>query len=303
LRTNFIVGFWHLSDPKISLASLASMFLGASLAAADGAIDYGWLAVTVLGILTVEVAKNASGEVYDFDSGADQAVKPADRSPFSGGKRVIVDGLLTRGQTIGIAIGSYAVAVAIGATLFAKREPTVLWLGVVGVALAFFYHAPPLRLVYRGFGEAAVALCYGPLITGGTYLVQRGILPPHVIAVSAPLGLLIAAFLIANEFPDAETDAVAGKRTLVVRLGRSWAGRLHAECVVAAFAILLVLPSFGVARGVWLGVLGALPAHASALRLLAGPTKTARVIPAQKNALLAFVLLALGTGLGALWIR
>jgi 1,4-dihydroxy-2-naphthoate octaprenyltransferase len=222
-RSNIGAGFWRLADPKISLASIAAMGLGTALAAAAGPIHLGWLLATVAGILAVEVAKNASGEIFDFDSGADLAVRPEDRSPFSGGKRVLVDALLTRGQTMAIAGAGYTAAITIGLVIAAFREPAVTGIGLAGIACAFLYHGPPLRLSYRGFGEAAVALCYGPLIVGGTYLVQRGSIPREVWLVSAPLGLLIAAFLIANEFPDAAADRSAGKRTLVVRLGRRWA--------------------------------------------------------------------------------
>jgi hypothetical protein len=52
--------------------------------------------------------------------------------------------------------------------------------------------------------------------------------------------------------------------------------------------------------GVWLGLIGAIPAAAAARRLLASPEDTARIIPAQRNTLLAFVLLALGSGIGDL---
>lgn len=131
-------GVWRLIDPKISLASLASMFVGACAAARDGPLDCGWLGLTVLGILALEAAKNASGEVVDFDSGTDRAVAPEDRSPFSGGKRVLVDGLLTRGQTKGVALAGYAMGGAIGLAIVLAREPGVLWLGVAGVGLAFF---------------------------------------------------------------------------------------------------------------------------------------------------------------------
>ena len=85
-RGDFFAGFWRLADPKISLASMASMLLGACAAALDGPLAPGWLALTVAGIFFLEVAKNASGEVVDWDSGTDQAVAPEDRSPFSGGK-------------------------------------------------------------------------------------------------------------------------------------------------------------------------------------------------------------------------
>ncbi len=169
---DFISGFWRLADPKISLASMASIFLGACAAAAAGAIDFSWLAVTVIGVFAIEVAKNAWGEIFDFDSGADLAIAPEDRSPFSGGKRVLVDGLLTRGQTIAISAVSYAIGITAGLAIVLWREPAVFWIGVLGVFCAFFYHAPPAKLSYRGLGELAVAICYGPLVCVGSYLVQ-----------------------------------------------------------------------------------------------------------------------------------
>ena len=143
---SFGAGFWRLADPKISLASFAPLFLGAAAAPAGGPLHWGWLAVTVAGIFALEVAKNASGEVFDYDSGTDLAIRPEDRSPFSGGKRVLVDGLLSRGETWAIAVAGYALSVAAGLGIVAFREPRVLWIGLAGVACAYFYHAPPLRL-------------------------------------------------------------------------------------------------------------------------------------------------------------
>ena len=151
-RANARLGLWHLADPKISLASAASMLLGASAAAVGGPLHLGWLALTALGIFAIEVAKNASGEVFDFDSGADPGVAPEDRSPFSGGKRVLVDGLLTRRQTIVVAAAGYAIGILIGLSIVICREPRVLWLGLGGIACAYAYHAPPARLSYRGLG-------------------------------------------------------------------------------------------------------------------------------------------------------
>ena len=100
MAENFGLGLWRLADPKISLASMASLFLGACASAATGPLHWGWLAFTVLGIFCIEVAKNASGEIFDFDSGADPGVAPEHLTPFSGGKRVLVEALLTRSQTI-----------------------------------------------------------------------------------------------------------------------------------------------------------------------------------------------------------
>jgi 1,4-dihydroxy-2-naphthoate polyprenyltransferase len=298
--TTLGAGIWRLADPKISLASMASMVLGAAAAAHDGPLAWGWLALTVFGIFCIEVGKNASGELFDFDSGADLAVAPEDRSPFSGGKRVLVDRLLTREQTTLIAVAAYAAGASAGLIITDAREPRVLWLGLLGMALAYFYHAPPLRLSYRGLGEAAVALCYGPLICAGTYLVQRGRMRGEVVLLALPLGLLIAAFLLINEFPDAAADRGAGKRTLVVRLGRKEAARVYAGIVTAAFAALALLPLAGLPGGVVLGLVAVPFGAAAARRLLRDPEVTARVVPAQGLTLACFVLAAAASAAGLL---
>lgn len=294
-------GFWRLADPKISLASFASMFLGACAAAATTPLHFGWLAVTVLGIFAIEVAKNASGEIFDWNSGNDQAVREQDRSPFSGGKRVLIDNLLTKKQTVGIALACYLLGSLAGLSIVMWREPRVLWLGVVGVALAFFYHAPPFKLSYRGLGELAVAATYGPIICAGTYLVQRGTISTEVIFVSSLLGILIGAFLLINEFPDYDADQSADKRTIVVRLGRKTASRVFAGIVAIPFVVLLILPFLNFPFTLWLGFVAAVPAYSAVKRLLANPENTGQVIPAQAGTLLTFLLFALGTGAGFLF--
>jgi 1,4-dihydroxy-2-naphthoate octaprenyltransferase len=297
---DFWAGFWRLADPKITLASMSSLFLGACFALKDGPLSIAWLAATVLGIFFIEVAKNASGEIFDFDSGTDLAVKEEDRSPFSGGKRVLVDGLLTRGQTKAIAVAAYALGVASGLAIVAFRQWNVVWLGMAGVGLAYFYHAPPLKLSYRGLGELAVALCYGPLIAVGTYLVQRGNVRAGIVWASVPLGLMIGAFLWVCEFPDYLADREAGKRNLVVRLGRIRASRAFALLVASAVASILLLPLAGLPRTVTLGAVSAIPAWMAARRLLINPEYTHQIIPAQVLTLAAFLITALGCGLGAI---
>jgi 1,4-dihydroxy-2-naphthoate polyprenyltransferase len=294
-------GISRLIDPKITMASMASLFLGTAAAWAAGPIVVEWLLLTVAGIFFLEVAKNASGEIVDFESGADRGVAPEDMSPFSGGKRVLVEGLLTRKATGAIAIAGYALTAGVGLAIVLGREPRVLAFGLIGTALAYGYHAGPLRLSYRGLGESAVTLCYGPLIACGTYLVQRGRVTPTVFLVSLPLGLLIGAFLWINEFPDFRADREAGKRTLVVRLGRPAAARGFAAIVGVAFALMALLPLSGLPRSVWLGALGLPFAVAAARRLLRDPETTARIVPAQGWTLLAFLGYAAGAGIGLGW--
>jgi 1,4-dihydroxy-2-naphthoate octaprenyltransferase len=297
-RGSLGAGIWRVADPKITLASVASMLVGAGAAAWQGPIAWPWLALTVIGIFCVEAAKNASGEIFDWDSGADQGIREDERSPFSGGKRVIVDGLLTRIETAAVAGAFYFIAIGVGLTIAIVREPDVVWLGMLGVALAFFYHAPPLRLAYRGLGELAVAIAYGPVIAAGTYLVQRGTLDTPVVVATLPLGVAVGAFLWINEFPDARADEAAGKRTLVVRLGRPRAARVFAAIVAVGYAGVALLPLAGLPMTLWLGLIGLPPGIAAARRLIRHPETTRELVPAQGWTLLSFVGMAAGLAAG-----
>lgn len=299
---SFGQGLWRLADPKVSLASFASLTLGFGAAAGDGKgpLAWGWFALTVGGIFCLEVAKNASGEIVDYDSGTDLSVAPEDRSPFSGGKRVLVDQLLSRSQTAWIAAVAYALGCAAGLVIVALREPMVLALGAIGVALAWSYHGWPFRLAYRGLGELAVGLCYGPLIAAGTYLVQRGELDLPRLLPALPLGLLITAFLWINEFPDHDADRRAGKRNLVVRLGKQRAARAYVVLLAVALGLALALPLFGTAPGAWLGLVALVPAWRAAKIITRPNADTRQLIPAQALTLICFLVYAVGAAIG-LW--
>ncbi|MEP5763529.1 MAG: prenyltransferase [Halieaceae bacterium] len=301
-KLNFPAGLWRLADPKISITSVAAMAIGAALAYRDGSTPWGWLALTLLALFCFEVAKNAWGDVIDFDSGTDLAVKPEDRTDFSGGKRVLVDELLTRRQTWSIAIVFGAAGALLGMLIVLGREPGLFWLGLAGVLLAWSYHGPPLQLAYRGLGELDVALCYGPLISMGTYVVCTQGYNSDVIWASLPLGLFIAAFLWVNEFPDFEADRSVGKNNLVVRLGRHRASRLLPVIYLLASLILLgacALEHLPPAAA--LGLVALLPATAACSWIWREPDSFYRHKPVQPMALLAFVILAAGIAVGTIY--
>jgi len=301
MNARFWAGLRHLTDLRITLpTSLASIYLGVAVSASDGPISAFWLAVTVLAFFAVEVAKEAWGDIFDYDTGDDLAVAPTDRTRFSGGDRVLVDHLLSHRQASGIAVVFALAGLALGATIVLWREPSALWIGILGFGLAWSYNGPPLRLSYRGFGELDVAVCYGPLIALSTYLIQAHRLSWEVFWLSLPLGITIAAFLWVNEFPDFDADRTTSKRNLVVRLGRGTAARVLPLPYLAALAILVTLPSVGLPRTVWLAALFVPPATYACFHAWRAPDTFYRSKPVQPAALLAFLLYSLGAGTGVL---
>lgn len=300
MTSDFWKGFWRLADPKISLTSAAAIYIGVSVAAVDGPVSWTWLALMLLAFFAVEVAKNAWGDIYDYDSGVDLAVSAEDRTQFSGGKRVLVDALLTRRQTWGMAIGFGLAGILIGVAIVLFREPHALWIGLVGFAIGWSYHGPPFRLVYRGWGEAIVVLIYGPIISLAAYLIQAHQLSWQVFWLSLPLGIVIGAFLWVNEFPDYRADRSGGKRNLVVRLGRHRASRVLPLIYLAAFLLLAAMPLTGLPLAVWLGGLAAIPAAYASYQVWRRPETFHRNRPVQAAALVTFLAYSAGAGTGVL---
>jgi 1,4-dihydroxy-2-naphthoate octaprenyltransferase len=299
MSKQFSVGFWRLADPKISITSAASMAIGAALAARDASISWWWLLLMGLAMFCMEVAKNGWGDVYDYDSGTDLAVKPEDRTSFSGGKRVLVDNILSRKQAWAITLLFCAAGLALGAAMVFLREPSLFWIGTVALIAGWSYHGPPLQLAYRGLGELDVVLCYGPLIAMATYALLTHQYSADVFWASLPLGLFIAAFLWVNQFPDYEADRSVGKNNLVARLGKQRASRVLPLIFLLALVILVLtvkanaLPAFAL-----LGFAGAIPAAVAVWWTWQDPITFYRQHPVQPMALLAFVLLSAGISTG-----
>ena len=59
----------------------------------------------------------------------------------------------------------------------------------------------------------------------------------HVLAASVACGLVVDALLLVNNFRDRDTDRVANKQTLVVRIGPDATLWLYLSCGVVACAI------------------------------------------------------------------
>lgn len=227
-------------------ATFVPVLLGIAIAAREGWFDLLTAVLTVIGAACVQLGLNVANDVFDTVQGADDAnVTP---TQFSGGSRVIQYGLVSLRRMAGLSAAFYVAAGVIGLVLLALRgSPALLVIGVVGFIVSVGYTAPPLKLVYRGLGEVAVAAGFGPLMLLGAFVVQsRGALSWEPVVASLPVALLVALILYVNEIPDRRGDARVGKRTLPVRLSPSAVIAGYRAAAAAAYVILVG----GVALGV-----------------------------------------------------
>jgi 1,4-dihydroxy-2-naphthoate octaprenyltransferase len=220
--------------------TIVPVVLGVAIAAQQGWFDLLTAVLTVIGASLVHLGLNVANDVFDTAQGADDAnVTP---TQFSGGSRVIQYGLVSFRQMAGLSAALYVLGGGIGLVLLAiAGSPALLVIGILGIVISLGYTAPPLKFVYRGLGEIAVAIGFGPLMLVGAYVVQsRGALSWEPFVASLPIALLIALILYVNEIPDRRGDARAGKRTLPVRLTKPTVIAIYRAAAAAAFASVVV---------------------------------------------------------------
>ncbi|HEX3264926.1 MAG TPA: prenyltransferase [Candidatus Limnocylindrales bacterium] len=242
VRPRLSAGWLFLRATRLPFlsATIVPVVVGIAVAAAHGTFDLLTAILTIIGAAFVQLGLNVANDVFDTLQGADDANVTPTR--FSGGSRVIQYGLVSLRQMASIATIFYLGAAAVGLVLLALRgSAALLFIGVIGIIVSLAYTAAPLKLVYRGLGEIAVAVGFGPLMVVGAYVVQtRGELSWEPFVVSIPIALLVALILYVNEIPDRRGDARAGKRTLPVRYSRHAVVRGYDAAAVLAYATVLV---------------------------------------------------------------
>lgn len=119
---------------------------------------------------------------------------------------------------------------------------TSLWwllaVGAIAIIAAWFYTGGKSPYGYAGLGELAVFVFFGLVATIGTSFIQVGDFEFNSIAGGIAAGLFAAAVLMVNNIRDLETDKLAGKKTLAVRLGKSLSTAIFIAMIWLPFVIL-----------------------------------------------------------------
>lgn len=164
---------------------------------------------------------------------------------------------------------------ALSLMLAAALGPLVLTAAIFGLALAWAYSAPPLRLKRNGWwGNSAVALCYEglPWITGAAVIAGSGVPEGRVFALALLYSAGAHGIMTLNDFKSIEGDRRLGIGSLPARLGPERAVRVACVFMAVPQALVVALlfawgrPLHGLAVGVLLAAQIALM-----LRLLQRP--------------------------------
>lgn len=166
--------------------------------------------------LLVQIGTNFANDYFDFIKGADTVKRV-------GPRRAVAAGLIAPRRMLAATWLVLGLAFAIGLLLVREGGWLLLPIGIVSILCALAYTGGPFPLGYNGLGDLFVFIFFGLVAVDTTFYVQTGHITPDVTPCAAAIGLLAANILVANNYRDAETDAGAGKKTLVVRFGRRFA--------------------------------------------------------------------------------
>lgn len=231
-RNRIVLWIKELRVPFLSL-SVVLVSLGLVVAWSKGFFDPFYALLTYLGVV---VCLHGAVDVLNdyFDLGIDLITTP---TPFSGGSRMIPEGLMSRREVLAegllLLIGGCIIGAYITLTIGGWFIPVLL----VVAAISLVIYSPVFSKL--GLGELVAGLNFGPLIVLGTYYVQTSEVSLDPILTGTVVGIMTAGILYINEFPDYDADKAKGRYHLPIRLGKARAARLFKVIPASAYTLLI----------------------------------------------------------------
>ena len=253
-----LIAFIRLSRPHFLGGGVILYALGVLVARYEGwNITLGPYLLGQLYVSSLQLMTHYLNEYWDVET--DRLNK--NRTPFSGGSGILAAGGISRETTFTAALACLAVATGAAIWLLVEYSPSPAALATMVLMFlgAFFYSSPPLSLAGTGYGELSASIVVAGLVPALGHLLLAGRPSLMLLLAIAPLMVLHFAMLMAFEFPDFLSDEAAGKRTLLVRLGRRVGAQVHNAALVLAIALATLTTFLGLPPRVALGAVLAAP--------------------------------------------
>lgn len=186
----------------------------------------------------MQIDSNLVNDYFDFKHGNDDETR-------LGPKRACAEGWITlsamkRGILVTTLLGC---AIGLPLVLFGGWE--MVFVGIACVIFCFLYTT---CLSYLGLGDVLVLAFFGIVPVCCTYYLvlpeaMQGI-DIETILASIACGLVVDTLLILNNYRDHDNDLRAGKKTLIVHIGKRNAERLYLSLGIVASLIMIVINAY-----------------------------------------------------------
>ncbi len=183
-----------------------------------------------------------------FDQAADKLV--VNRTLFSGGSGILIE-WSPKPQVALLAAYVTSVFSILASGFLFRVSPPAAGLGLAALAVAWAYSAPPIRLLGSGWGELVTSIVVTVVVPSMGIALAGGTINAEIGSTLAVLLTFHIAMILVFELPDLETDRLAGKRVLAVRIGEKRSVQLVYLILVVSVAGFLVLPLGGLETPAW----------------------------------------------------
>lgn len=229
----------YASRPKTLMIGITPIVTG-TLLGLRSSQSFHWILMlsALISCLFIEISVNLINDALDFKKGVDNSSR-------LGFKRATQQGWLTYHEVVFGSFISILLAFFIGFPMVIYGGAYFLALLIIAPILAFCYTGGPFPLSYIGLGELFVIVFYGLVSTLVGFYLQTFRVAPEVFLAGFQLGLLAAVVISINNLRDIETDALANKKTLAVRFGKTFARLKITIMVLAPYFLNLLWSDFG----------------------------------------------------------
>ncbi|HDQ25916.1 MAG TPA: prenyltransferase [bacterium] len=238
-KMDFIGKWLVITRAAVFSMTITSVLIGVILAAGEGYFKPFYAALVLAALILAHASNNLINDYFDYKLGTD--TPDYHRTQYS--PHPIISGLITEKGLLAAFFIFGIIELGIAVYLFVNTGWPVIALALAGFLLSVFYVAPPLKLKYRGAGEFAIFLIWGPMITAGTYYVMAESAPLFVWLASIPYGLVVMNVLLGKHLDKFDKDKEKGVKTLPVVLGKERAVAFT-KVVSALFFITVALLVF-----------------------------------------------------------
>ena len=287
--TNTLGQYLKATRPSFLSITLIAYFIGYSINPNIGYSTVGFLGLIVA--LLAHAAGNVINDFHDSVNGSD--VANIERIyPFTGGSRMIQDGVFTDQQIRHVAIALFCLSMLLGISVAYTSSISLIFVGMLGIFLAWAYSAPPFKLMSRGLiGELSIALAWSLVVIGAAILSE----PPQVshsglptyIAIGLSYGFSVTNILFVNQIPDITADLSAKKHTLAATIQAKHLWLYYLCFNLLTYSTLLAGHLFGMVNGTHLIALLIIPLHLYITHLLTNPSRNKNTI---KRAIILTIL-------------
>lgn len=223
--------------PHTLPAAIVPVLVGGGLAYGEDVFRLDAFSWALIGALAIQIAAN-------FANDASDARRGADTDDRLGPPRMVALGVISSRRMWTVTWIAIAIAATAGVFLTMIAGWPILLIGGCSVIAMLGYVGGPAPYGYRGLGEVFVFVFFGLVATVGSRYVHDSTAPLSAWLLAIPVGFLVTAILVVNNYRDIETDEETGKRTLAVIMGRE---RTRALFVVLVYGAFVAIAIFGVA--------------------------------------------------------